>query len=156
MGLSRWWYSMLLAAQQHVQPALAVHGGQHEHHRQEGEQQAAGGHELEPLEPAGQLSAGEDAPQLAHRHQGAHHRRKDVGILGVEGKDLGLAHLPAQGQGNGLCTQHKKVQGNRKQPAAGIQEFFHKNFLSVNKKSPPPSGLCRGWERVFHIFILQC
>ena len=111
MGLSRWWYSMLLVHSSMYSPPSPFMGGQHEHHRQEGEQQAAGGHELEPLEPAGQLSAGEDAPQLAHRHHGAHHRRKDVGILGVEGKDLGLAHLPAQGQGNGFCTQHKKGSG---------------------------------------------
>ena len=99
-------------AQQHVQPALAVHGGQHEHHRQEGEQQAAGGHEFQLFEPDRQLSPGKDAPQLPQRHQGAHCGGKDVGVLSVVGKDLGLAHLPAQGQGNGLCTQHKKVQGD--------------------------------------------
>ena len=115
------------AGAQHDVPAVSVliHGAQHEHHREKGHGQAAGGDILEGVQPARQFPAGKDAHQLAHRHHGADAGRKDVGILGVKNEHLLFAPIPAHGQGNGLRPDDEQVQCDGEQAAHCISKFFH-------------------------------
>ena len=63
---------------------------------------------------------------------------KDVGI------DLGTANTLVYMKGKGIIMREPSVVA------------VDTKTDEVNKKALPPSGLCRGWERVFHTFILQC
>lgn len=112
------------AGEQHDVPAVAVlvHGGQNEHHRQKRHGKAAGGKELQPLHPAGQIAPGKKVHQLAQRHQRADGGVEHIGKFGVHGHDDLRPKRKADGQGDGLHVHDGQIQCQRSQRT---ESMFH-------------------------------
>ena len=116
--------------EKHDVPAVSVlvHGGEDDDHREKGHGEAAGGDELEPLEPEGQLPPGEDAAQLPQTHQQADRAVEDVGQFGVHREHDGPAHGPAHGDGDDLEVHDQEVHCRRGQLPQDSQDVFQHRF----------------------------
>lgn len=125
------------AGAQHDVPAVAVliHGTQHEHHREKGHGQAAGGNVLEGVQPARQFPAGKDAHQLAHRHHGADAGRKDVGILGVKMNICSLPQSQLMGRAMGSAQTMNRFSAMESRRRTVSANFSWKAFPSCNISS---------------------